>query len=449
MHRVAELLRWAAASHFMLAFVGAFSGVMLGFSLPSRMNTDRPPERTVPRGQSVPLETTAVPCRNMDLSVAGAPDGGDSACPHSQDPTPAAIPDIEPDSSPRCLEHLATRFRELCAECHGEDGKGNAVRMERPTIPDFTNVAWQVSRTEVAIVNQVADGTEPLMPAFRDKLSPGQILELAVYVRTFTARSTIDAGNPAPPPDPSGAAEGNFRAHCIECHDGDGRGKRSVREVAPTLPDFTSSDWQKSRSDAVLAHSIQEGKGALMPPMKDVLGTAEIQQMVALIRAFRDGRQTIAAEGPDASDPEAPADAGKRSGQDRLLPDEQHTQAAPEVRAGAGLFRRYCVACHAADGTGAAARAKLTRIPDFTKASWQKEHTDHALVVSILDGKGAQMPANRGRLSDAQARELVACIRSFGPRTMRKKRAAVSEFEKSFRELQERWNELEQETRRD
>jgi hypothetical protein len=65
-------------------------------------------------------------------------------------------------------------------------------------------------------------------------------------------------------------------------------------------------------------------------------------------------------------------------------------------------------------------------------------------VVSILDGKGTLMPANRGRITDALARDLVAYLRSFGPPTPRKKGpVSKSEFEKSFRELEQRWNELE------
>ena len=56
------------------------------------------------------------------------------------------------------------------------------------------------------------------------------------------------------------------------------------------------------------------------------------------------------------------------------------------------------------------------------------------------------MPANRGRITDAQARDLVAYLRSYGPRTLRKKGpVSETEFEKSFRELEQRWNELEKE----
>src|SRR5262245_40757947 len=45
-----------------------------------------------------------------------------------------------------------------------------------------------------------------------------------------------------------------YRAHCLECHDSDGRGE-SAREVMPKVPDFTDPTWQDSRNDRELNHS--------------------------------------------------------------------------------------------------------------------------------------------------------------------------------------------------
>jgi hypothetical protein len=56
------------------------------------------------------------------------------------------------------------------------------------------------------------------------------------------------------------------------------------------------------------------------------------------------------------------------------------------------------------------------------------------------------MPANRGRITEIQARDVVAYLRSFGPKTLRQKGpVSESEFERSFRELEQRWTELEKE----
>ena len=81
------------------------------------------------------------------------------------------------------------------------------------------------------------------------------------------------------------------------------------------------------------------------------------------------------------------------------------------------LFQRYCVKCHGADGTGGPARDRLPGLPDFTKAAWQARRSDAQLLVSILDGKGTDMPPWRGKVSDRQARDLVTHVRSFAPAT--------------------------------
>ena len=92
-------------------------------------------------------------------------------------------------------------------------------------------------------------------------------------------------------------------------------------------------------------------------------------------------------------------------------------------------------------------RPVLPPIPDFTSPSFHKEHSDAQLLVSILEGKGTLMPANRGRVTEDQARALVAYVRTFGPSKLPASRPRVSdsEFEKKFRQLEEQWNALESE----
>jgi hypothetical protein len=91
-------------------------------------------------------------------------------------------------------------------------------------------------------------------------------------------------------------------------------------------------------------------------------------------------------------------------------------------------------------------------MPDFTSRRWQQERSDAQLVVSILEGKGARMPAFGGKISQGQARDLIAYIRSFAPTrakaarkvSTRAKAAAGLEddFEKRFRQLQEEYDRL-------
>jgi mono/diheme cytochrome c family protein len=352
---------------------------------------------------------------------------------------------------------IAKVFNENCAACHGPDGTGNSIRKVLPLIPDFTSLAWQMSQTEMAIVNQIDYGSQPLMPSFRYKLPTEQILSLAVYVRSFAAHQ--------PGAAPMAASTSNITAtniygtFCFACHDTNGKGNPTIRNSMPELPDFTSAAWQKSRAQTDLVHSILEGKGKFMLPMKDKLGTVDVKQMVTLIRGFEGGKQVIPLEAPKPPGPPAPVVV--TSPTEILSPSPVKTiatqqplvatseESAARIRIGASIFRQYCIVCHGPDGTGSIMRPSMPPIPDFTSLTFHKTHSDAQLRVSIMDGKGTLMPANRGRVTEAQASDLAAYVRAFGPKSFA---AAIpvadSDFEKSYRQLENQWNELEKELQR-
>jgi mono/diheme cytochrome c family protein len=95
------------------------------------------------------------------------------------------------------------------------------------------------------------------------------------------------------------AADQLYRAICIACHDADGRGT-IVRKAMPTIPDLTDPKWHATRSDAELRHSIVEGKGQFMLPMKDkfALAHTEVNEMIAFMRSFQSGKQVVAGVPP-------------------------------------------------------------------------------------------------------------------------------------------------------
>jgi mono/diheme cytochrome c family protein len=395
-----------------------------------------------------------------------------------------------PSSVPSRSQEVARLFRENCAACHGEDGSGNNLRKVWPLLPDFTNLAWQMSQTETALVNQIHYGSHPLMPAFRFKLSADQILRLAVYVRSLAAHPAF----PQVSPSTNMTAANVFGTHCFVCHDTTGRGNPLIRPAMPEVPDFTAVAWQKSRTDADLAQSILLGKGKFMRPMADKLGTVDIKQIVALVRGFQGGKQVIPLGAPAGPKPFAPvivatpstptpstdlpvlgativASISSPTGQGPVLaafalssrsssltisstpvPDLKDEQPPPipsdeataRMRIGENIFRQYCFVCHDLDGKGTKMRSVLPPIPDFTNAAWHKERSDAQLRVSILEGKGTMMPANRGRVTEEQAGDLVAFIRTFGPAKLLtgKTKAVDSDFWKSFRQLEEQCDQL-------
>jgi mono/diheme cytochrome c family protein len=92
----------------------------------------------------------------------------------------------------------------------------------------------------------------------------------------------------------------------------------------------------------------------------------------------------------------------------------QSPPAAPGAPNPKDLFLKRCAKCHGEDGTGRKARERLPEIPDFTNPSWQARQVDSKLLASILDGKD-EMPSWRDKISQEQARSLVAQIRAFAP----------------------------------
>jgi mono/diheme cytochrome c family protein len=127
--------------------------------------------------------------------------------------------------------------------------------------------------------------------------------------------------------------------------------------------------------------------------------------------------------------------------------DKTSPETANRLRRAAVLFRSYCIACHGPDGTGVAAmRQSLDKLPDFTNPKFQEQHSDPQLRISILDGKGTQMPANRGRITETQARDLADYIRTLGPEGS-VKYGPRTPFQEEFDRLQRQWEALERQLR--
>ncbi len=75
-----------------------------------------------------------------------------------------------------------------------------------------------------------------------------------------------------------------------------------------------------------------------------------------------------------------------------------------------GLFKSKCAACHAPDGSGSGAMGKQLGVTDLRADDVQKQ-TDAQLTDSITNGKGAKMPAYKGKITDDQIKGLVGYIR--------------------------------------
>lgn len=312
---------------------------------------------------------------------------------------------------------VARTYRSACAGCHGADGSGSPVRKSLPTVPDFTSLAWQMSHTDVTIAHQIQDGSPPLMPPFRNKLSKDQILGLTVFVRAFAVEKPRAGQAPGKTPSENRrvaalSAEKGYRSLCLACHGPSGTGNQ-LRKAMPNMPDFTNSRWQSSHADSALKHAILHGKGKYMLPLVGILSAGEADRLVSLVRAFRDGKQVIA----------IPAPAGPASAIEK------------RVRVASQLYQQNCLTCHGPQGTGQRMRDSMPSLPDFSSSKWQQTHSDTQLADAIENGKGLIMPAWKGTINNQQTRDLVAYLRAMGPPPKRGN-AVANSLDQRFRRLQ-------------
>ena len=73
--------------------------------------------------------------------------------------------------------------------------------------------------------------------------------------------------------------------NCVDCHGGRGAAV-GMREDFPTIPDFTSFDWHRKRTDGKVRAAIKVGVGDELPAFEGEFSDDELQGLVKLIRSF-------------------------------------------------------------------------------------------------------------------------------------------------------------------
>jgi len=103
-----------------------------------------------------------------------------------------------------------------------------------------------------------------------------------------------------------------------------------------------------------------------------------------------------------------------------LLAETGQRPDVQSVAAGKALYQQYCQSCHKEKGIGEKPLPPLLKVPGFLTAMPLNEsshawhHSDAQLVGMILNGlqRTPRMPAWKGTLSEQQASQIVAYIKS-------------------------------------
>ena len=166
--------------------------------------------------------------------------------------------------------------------------------------------------------------------------------------------------------DPGAHAIGErlFMNNCAQCHGSDARGSKG-------FPNLTDGDWLYGGSPEKIKESITLGRIGQMPPMAAAVGTPDDVKNVA--------NYVLSLSG-------SPHDS---------------------VRAELGKSKFIvCAACHGADGKGNQALGAA----NLSDKTWLHGYGEAAITAMVNNGKVNQMPAQAGKLTEAQIHVLAGYV---------------------------------------
>jgi cytochrome c oxidase cbb3-type subunit 3 len=166
--------------------------------------------------------------------------------------------------------------------------------------------------------------------------------------------------------DPQAMAIGDrlFMNNCAQCHGSDARGSKG-------FPNLTDRDWLHGGTPEKINETLVNGRNGLMPPMAAAVGSPEdVRNLAHYVLSLSN----------------SPHDS---------------------LRASLGKSKfGACAACHGSDGKGNQAMGA----PNLTDDIWLHGWGENAIVSMITNGKVNQMPAQAGKLTDAQLYVLASYV---------------------------------------
>jgi cytochrome c553 len=83
-------------------------------------------------------------------------------------------------------------WKEHCAQCHGEDGRGRTPQGRKLKLLDYTDPKVQEKFTDAEMIKITQDGVRQgnrvLMKPYKDVLSEDEIKELVAHIRKFAKK---------------------------------------------------------------------------------------------------------------------------------------------------------------------------------------------------------------------------------------------------------------------
>jgi cytochrome c oxidase, cbb3-type, subunit III len=155
-----------------------------------------------------------------------------------------------------------------------------------------------------------------------------------------------------------------FLNNCAQCHGSDAKGSKG-------FPNLTDADWLYGGTPEAIKTTLDNGRNGMMPPMAAAVGSEEDVLNVAHYVLSLSSSQHDAARAA--------------LGQEKFM---------------------ACAACHGPDGKG----NQMIGAPNLTDDIWLHGAGEKNIVAMINNGKMNQMPAQAGKLTDAQIHVLTSYV---------------------------------------
>lgn len=252
-----------------------------------------------------------------------------------------------------------------CASCHGENGEGTLA----PPLNSRSFLSEVSDDQLFGLIRTGVPGTG--MPAwsqeFGGTLTDEQVREVVAFVRAWKpGLENVEKVERLPNPEKGAEL---FESVCAFCHGSQGTGS----DQAPALNDdelLTSfdNDWFE---DTIVQGRPSKG----MPTWGTVLSPAQIEDVVALLAAWREGEQI---------------------------------EVSPLVGLDADeIYLASCAVCHGTEGEGGIG-------PPLRGSGFITSHSDQEILDLILTGRqGTPMPGFSAQLSEREINALIDRIRSW------------------------------------
>ena len=185
--------------------------------------------------------------------------------------------------------------------------------------------------------------------------------DLAPLYAQFTARKPEELAGDAVA---MAVGERLFMNNCAQCHGSDARGSKG-------FPNLTDTDWLHGGTPDKIKETITAGRHGVMPPMAAAVGTPDDVKNVA--------NYVLSLSG-------SPHDSVRSQ-----LGKEKFTA---------------CAACHGVDGKGNTAIGA----PNLTDDTWLHGWGEQAIIAMVNNGKTNDMPAQAGKLTEAQIHVLTGYV---------------------------------------